>query len=147
MITLHNQTTRYTIKPENAQAYRAIIDSGKPPKLKIKIDRSHDATRRDYPLFKPGMTTADYVSHYAGLNSRLLLTEINFSHTDRAAPMLDLSIPEALEEIDPNFFPIKRRPPRSTPAQIRAVALELIQTLEGLAIHPSHYAKLKEMLA
>lgn len=116
MITFTQETTRYTVKPENAQALRAL--AAKPPKIKRKIDRSHDATRRDYPAFYPGMTTSEYLSRYAGLNSRLLLTAHEFTHADRAAPMLDATQPEALEELDPDWTPPAPKAKKPTAAQL-----------------------------
>ena len=103
MIEFTHATTRYTVKPENAQEYRRL--AAKPPAIKRKVDRNHDATRRDYPQFYAGMTTRDYVTEYAAINSRLLLSETLFNYTDRAAPMLDAAQPEVLEELDPDYVP------------------------------------------
>ena len=130
MITFTQETTRYTVKPENAQALRAL--AAKPPKIKRKIDRNHDATRRDYPAFYPGMTTSEYLSRYAGLNSRLLLTAHEFTHADRAAPMLDATQPEALEELDPDWTPPTpkaNKTRRPGPAELR-LALSCILDVE-----------------
>jgi hypothetical protein len=131
MITFTHDTTRFTVKPENAQEYRKL--AAKPPAIKRKIDPKHNAMRRDYPEFHPGMTTADYVSQYAGLNSRLLLTGTDFVFTDRAAPMLDPSIPEVLEELDPDYVPeflSTPKPKKQTVAELRRIiqsALDLLQ--------------------
>ena len=128
MITFTQNTTRYTVKPENAQAYRAL--AAKPPKIKRPIDRKHDAMRRDYPTFYPGMDTSEYLSRYAGLNSRLLLTAHEFTHADRAAPMLDATTPEVWEELDADYVPtIKRKP--ATTAQLRAALADMIQAIEN----------------
>ena len=103
MIEFTHATTRYTVKPENAQEYRK--QAANPPKIKRKVDRNRDAMRRDYPQFYAGMTTRDYVTEYAAINSRLLLSETLFNYTDRAAPMLDAAQPEVLEELDPDYVP------------------------------------------
>ena len=120
MITFTQDTTRYTVKPANAQALRAL--AAKPPKHKIKVDPKHNAMRRDYPAFYPGMTTDEYLSQYAGLNSRLLLTAYKFTHADRAAPMLDATTPEVLEELDADWTP-----PAPKVKKGRARAVHLIQ--------------------
>lgn len=138
MIEFTQETTRYTVKPENAQALRAL--AAKPPKIKRKIDRNHDATRRDYPAFYPGMTTGKYLSQYTGLNSRLLLTAHKFTHADRAAPMLDVSAPEVLEELDPDWTPPTPKVKKPTTAQLlkeaetdRDLYLEALQAIyEGI---------------
>jgi len=140
MITFTQETTRYTVKPENAQALRAL--AAKPPKHKIKIDRKHDATRRDYPAFYPGMTTDEYLSQYAGLNSRLLLTAHKFNHADRLAPVLDATTPEVLEELDADWTPPAPKVKKPTAAQLlkeaeadRDLYLEaLTKIYEGLKI-------------
>ena len=148
MITFTHATTRYTVTEANAAKVRAQLDSGKPPKFKRSTDAKHDSMRREYPVFTPGMSTADYVSRFASLNNRLYLSAWAHTHADRAAPMLDATQPEVLEEIDPDYVEQAPAPKRkaATAAQLRAAALELIQTLEGMAVHPSHYAKLKGLL-
>ena len=103
MIEFTQGTTRFTVQPENAQEYRKL--AAKPPAIKRKVDAKHSAMRRDYPKFYAGMTTAEYVSQYAALNSRLLLKCEGFTFADRVAPMLDPSIPEVLEELDPDHVP------------------------------------------
>ena len=131
MITFTHDTTRYTVKPENAQEYRRL--AAKPPAIKRKIDRSHDATRRDYPEFYAGMTTADYISQYAGLNSRLLLKGEEFTFADRAAPMLDATQPEVLEELDADYVPPAWTPKAkpATAAQLRAALAGLVAAIES----------------
>ena len=127
MITFTHETTRYTVKPENAQALRAL--AAKPSKIKRPIDRKHDAMRRDYPTFYAGMTTEDYLSQYAGLNSRLLLTPYKFSHADRAAPTLDATQSEVFEELDADYVepPAKVKPFKATAAQLRAALMGMVE--------------------
>jgi hypothetical protein len=124
MIEFTHATTRYTVKPENAQEYRRL--AAKPPAIKRKVDRNHDATRRDYPVFKPGMTTADYVSQYAGLNSRLLLKGEGFTFADRAAPMLDAAQPEVLEELDPDYIYTPTKAKKQTVASLKAAIVQAL---------------------
>lgn len=98
MITLNYKTARITCTEANAPMYRTLIDADKPPKFKRAVDRKHDSMRRDYPEFYPGMETAEYLSRYASLNNRLYLSGWTFTHADRAAPMLDATQPEVVEE-------------------------------------------------
>lgn len=137
MITFTQETTRYTVKPENAQALRAM--AAKPPKIKNKVgsfSAKHNSLKRDYPAFYAGMTTDDYLSQYAGLNSRLLLTPLKFTHAARAAPMLDASQPEVLEELDPDWTPPAPKVKKPTAAQLlkdaqidRDLYLEALQAI------------------
>ena len=98
MITMKFNTTTLTVQEANAAKYRKIIDSGKIPKIKRPLDNKHSATRRDYPVFHSGRGTKDYLDQYAALNQRLHLAPIDFVHADRAAPELDYTQPEAIEE-------------------------------------------------
>jgi hypothetical protein len=127
MIEFTHATTRYTVKPENAQEYRK--QAANPPKIKRKVDRNHDAMRRGYPEFYAGMTTDDYVSQYASLNARLLLKGEGFTFADRPAPMLDPSIPEVFEELDPDYIYTPTKAKKQTVASLKAA---IVQALEAL---------------
>jgi len=127
MIEFTHATTRYTVKPENAQEYRRL--AAKPPAIKRKIDRHRDSMRRDYPQFYAGMTTADYVTQYASLNARLLLKGEGFTFADRAAPMLDPSMPEVLEELDPEY---EYTPTKAKKQTVASLKVAIVQALEAL---------------
>jgi hypothetical protein len=127
MIEFTHKTTQYRVKPENAHAYRAALD--KPKKHKIEALSSVNL-RRDYPIFEPGMKTADYLALYGALNSRLLLTTLEYAHADRAAPMLDPTQPEVLEEMNPDYTPPQPKPKKRKSAEVMDViesALKLIR--------------------
>ena len=143
MIEFTHATTRYTVKPENAQEYRK--QAANPPKIKRKVDRNHDATRRDYPQFYAGMTTADYLTQYASLNARLLLKGEGFTFADRAAPMLDPSIPEVLEELDPDYVYTPTKAKKQTVASLKAAIVRAIQMLE-ISERPGANADIIEFL-
>lgn len=130
MIEFTHETTRYKVLPENAQEYRRL--AAKPPAIKRKVDAKYNSMKRDYPEFYAGMTTADYVSQYASLNSRLLLKGEGFTFADRAAPMLDATQPEVLEELDADYVPPAwtPSPKKQTVASLKASitrALDLLQ--------------------
>ena len=131
MIEFTHATTRYTVKPENAQEYRKL--AAKPPAIKRKVDAKHNSMRRDYPEFYAGMTTGDYVSQYASLNSRLLLKGEGFTFADRAAPMLDATQPEVLEELDPDYSPPAwtPAPKKATVASLKAAITQAITLLQA----------------
>ena len=102
MIEFTHATTRYKCKPENAQAIRDAL--AKPKKHKI-LALSTTNLKRDYPIFKIGMSTADYVSLFNGLNSRLLLNPIEHGclNYHKPAPLLDASVPECAEDENPDY--------------------------------------------
>jgi hypothetical protein len=124
MITFEHHGITVKCKPENAMQYRAAMD--KPPKIKVKVDRQHDSMKRDFPAFFAGMDTADYLSRYASLNNRLLLSAWKFDHEDQAAPMLDATTPEVLEEFDPNWVPTAKAR-KITPKQAIIQALDALK--------------------
>ena len=128
MIEFTHATTRYTVKPENAQEYHRL--AAKPPTIKRKVDRNHDATRRDYPQFYAGMTTADYLAQYASLNARLLLKGEGFTFADRPAPMLDAAQPEVLEELDPDYVYTPTKAKKQTVASLKAAIAQALESLK-----------------
>lgn len=131
MINFTQETTRYTVKPENAQEYRRL--AAKPPAIKRKVDAKHSATRRDYPEFYAGMTTADYLAQYASLNARLLLKGEGFTFADRAAPMLDATQPEVREELDADYVPPiwTPSPKKATVASLKAAITQALALLHA----------------
>jgi hypothetical protein len=128
MIEFTHATTRYTVKPENAQEYRRLAVN--PPKIKRKADAKNDSMRRGYPEFYAGMTTDDYVSQYASLNARLLLKGEGFTFADRPAPMLDPSIPEVFEELDPDYVYTPTKAKKQTVASLKAAIAQALEALK-----------------
>lgn len=102
MIEFTHATTRYRVKPENAQAYRAALD--KPKKHKPEALSSVNLARQ-YPAFLAGVTTtADYIARF---NSQFDGRQhpVKYTHADRVAATLDPTQPEVLEELNPDYTP------------------------------------------
>jgi hypothetical protein len=104
MITITHNRATFTVKPENAEPTRellALIDKSKGRKgaklTRPKGQAKHDSSKRHFPAFAAGMSTADYVARYAALNGHLHLAKVKYTHADRPAAMLDPSIPEVQE--------------------------------------------------
>lgn len=110
MITITHGKATFTVKPENAEPTRellALIDKSKGRKgrklPKDKGQAKHDSSKRSYPVFAPGMTTAEYIRQYTSLNRYLFVGAhaedkiLTYVHADRPAAMLDPSIPEVVE--------------------------------------------------
>jgi hypothetical protein len=129
MITFTHETTRYTVKPENAQAIRAL--AAKPPKMKMP---SSTRIQRGYPVFTPGMITAHYVQifngQFAGVQHKIKHDCANYYS---AAPTLDVTQPEVFEELDADYIepPAKIKPFKATAAQLRAALMGLIEAVEN----------------
>jgi hypothetical protein len=105
MITITHNRATFTVQPQNAEPTRellALIDKSKGRKgrklPKDKGQAKHDSSKRHFPAFEPGMSTADYVARYAALNGHLHISNVDYEHADRPAPMLDPTIPEVVCE-------------------------------------------------
>lgn len=101
MITIHHKRATFTVQPEKAEAYRealAKLDKGKGPKFKKSTNPKFDSMKRHYPPFFPGMDTAAYISDYMSRNDHVKLAHVDYVFADRAAPMLNPSIPEVEHE-------------------------------------------------
>ena len=126
MIEFTHATTRYRVKPENAQAYRAALD--KPKKHKPEALSSTNLARW-YPPFHAGHTsTSDYVkafqSQFDGRQHPVKHDCINY---DAPAPTLDATQPEVLEELNPDYTP-----PLLTPAKAKRQTVgELRKVIES----------------
>lgn len=131
MIKFTHESTRYTVKPGNAQAYRDALV--KPKKHKPKALSSVNL-KRSYPSFEIGMSTADYVAQFNGLNSRLMHhgIEHHCANYHKPAPMLDASIPECVEDVNPDyvseFLSTPKKPAQSVASLKKSIraALDLI---------------------
>jgi hypothetical protein len=131
MIEFTHATTRYTVKPENAQEYRRL--AAKPPAIKRNASAKGDGLRRGYPQFYAGMTTAEYVSQFQSQFDKHHPIKHDCPNYHAPAPMLDPSIPEVLEELDPDYVPqalSTAKPKKQTVADLRRSiqsALDLLQ--------------------
>ena len=129
MITIKHNSTTYTVTEANAAKVRAILDSGKFPKIKSP---QSTPVRRDYPAFVPGMSTAEYVRQF---NRQFEGAQVKVQHDcpryHMPAPMIDATIPEVVEEIDPDWVQpvtqVKRKAPSA--AQYRKACQDALDLL------------------
>jgi adenosylmethionine-8-amino-7-oxononanoate aminotransferase len=119
MITFEHHGIKVKCKPENAMQYRAAMD--KPPKAKTVSEK------RGYPVFVAGMSTSDYVSQF---NRQFDGSQHKIKHDCpnyyKPAPMLDASVPEVLEELDPDYIPTAK-PRKITAKQAIVQALDALK--------------------
>ena len=120
MITFEHHGITVKCKPENAAAYRAAMD--KPPKIKSVSEK------RDYPKWNPTMTTGDYLRAYIRLNDRRRMIECSHAcaNYDQTPAMYDGSLPEVLEELDPDYVPTAKAR-KITPKQAIVQALDALK--------------------
>jgi hypothetical protein len=132
MINFTHESTRYTVKPENAQAIRDIL--AKPKKHKPEALSSVNL-KRSYPAFEIGMSTAEYVAQFNGLNSRLMHhgIEHDCANYHKPAPMLDASIPECVEDVNPDYVPEFLSTPKKPAATVAGLKKQIRIALDLLA--------------
>jgi hypothetical protein len=132
MIEFTHATTRYKCKPENAQAIRDTL--AKPKKHKIEALSSVNLKRSYFP-FMVGMSTADYVRifniQFDGIQHKIVHECPNY---DKPAPMLDASIPECVEDENPDYVYEPKKVKKSLAQQL-AEADNTIDALDDKVKH------------
>jgi hypothetical protein len=143
MVDFTHTNTRFTVLPQNAQAYREALD--KPTKHKFLALSSFNL-KRSYPKFFPGMSTADYVRvfnvQFDGMQHPIKHDCANYYET---APMLDAAQPEVLEELDPDYEYTPTKAKKQTVASLKAAIVRAIQMLE-ISERPGANADIIEFL-
>lgn len=136
MITIQHQSTRLTVTEANAPMYRALIDAGKPPKLHRVKGASH---KRTYPVFKPGMSAAEYLREFTSLNYGVKLSPLahECENFHKPATMLDPRTPECTEEVDNDYIaPVKPPAKLSSAKRYAALRAAILECLPDI----KHYA-------
>lgn len=131
MINFTHESTRYTVKPENASAYRDAL--AKPKKHK-PVALSSKNLSRYYPEFRAGMSTADYVSffntQFDGIQHKLKHDCANYH---KPASMLDASIPECVEDVNPDYVPEFLDKPKKPAVTVAGLKKQIRAALDLLA--------------
>ena len=94
---------RALVRPENLAKVEDKLAKVKPPKLGKSEVRQTDA-KRYFPIYEPGMSTADYVSEYERKNSGLSFTKPYFGLNERPAAQYDQSVPLCVEDANPDYI-------------------------------------------
>ena len=122
MIEFTHETTRYKVKPENAQKIRAAL--AKPKKYTCE---AHKAAKRGFPVFVAGMLTADYVRQFNGqFEGAQHKVNHDCANFYKPAPMLDPTQPEVWEESDVDYIALVKTKKPTT----RAALVALIEACE-----------------
>lgn len=126
MIEFVHNDIKVKCKPENALKYKQLMD--KPPKPRQVPER------RSYPQWNPTMTTEDYLRAYIRMNENKRMIECKhevISSAFKVPSMYDLSIPEVLEEVDPDYVEtVKVKPKAVTITQLKQALKALIEAVE-----------------
>ena len=125
MIEFVHNDIKVKCKPENALKYKQLMD--KPPKTRQVPER------RSYPQWNPTMTTEDYLRAYIRMNENKRMIECKhevMSSAFKVPSMYDLSSPEVLEELDPDYVEtVKVKSKPVTSAQLKAALKTLIEAI------------------
>jgi hypothetical protein len=125
MIEFTHNGINVKCKPENALKYKQLMD--KPPKTRQVTER------RGYPQWNPTMTTDDYLRAYIRMNENKRMIECNhvvMCSAFKVPTMYDLSSPEVLEEVDPDYVEtVKVKAKPVTNAQLKAALKTLIEAI------------------
>jgi hypothetical protein len=125
MIEFVHNDIKVKCKPENALKYKQLMD--KPPKTRQVPER------RSYPQWNPTMTTEDYLRAYIRMNDNKRMIECKhevMSSAFKVPSMYDLSSPEVLEEVDPDYVEaVKVKAKPVTNAQLKAALKTLIEAI------------------
>lgn len=127
MQQFNHESTRYTVKPEHVTKYRALLE--KPKKHKCI---AHTASKRNYPAFIPGMTTAEYVALFNAQHENLFKPfHFECANYHKPAPMLNASFPECVEDENPDFEPtlqpVKQK--RTSAKELKTLIEQALQLL------------------
>lgn len=103
MIEIKHARATLTVKLEHAQETHdllAIIDKSRGKrgrKFSPQKAGPRSASKRTFPIFYPGMSTAEYLVWFHQKNDHLKWKALDYTYADRVAPSLDPSYPEVLE--------------------------------------------------
>lgn len=120
---------RAFVLPENLAKVEDKLAKVKPPKPGKSEVRQTD-TKRYFPIYEPGMSTADYVSEYERKNSGLSFTKSYLGLNENPAAQYDPSVPLCVEDANPDYIPgvddapVKPKRVKRDPKAERITALE-----------------------
>ena len=123
---------RALVRPENLAKVEDKLAKVKPPVHSIPKPSARDRARL-FPVYKPGMSTAEYISRYEGSNSGLGFTKSYLGLNENPAAQYDPLVPLCVEDANPDYIPgvddapvkPKARSARRDPKAERIAALEV----------------------
>jgi len=131
MIEFTHESTRFKVQPHNAQLVRDAL--AKPKKHKPLALSSKNLSRY-YPEFRAGMSTSDYVSlfntQFDGMQHKI---KHDCDSYYNPAPMLDPSIPECVEDVNPDYVPEFLSTPKKPAATVAGLKKQIRAALDLLA--------------
>ena len=106
-VQIQSGNFRALVRPENLAKVEDKLAKVKPPVHSIPKPSARDRARL-FPVYKPGMSTADYVRQFERDNVKLTSTyDLTGSHPLNCQPaaQYDPSVPLCVEDANPDYVP------------------------------------------
>lgn len=106
-VQIQSGNFRALVRPENLAKVEDKLAKVKPPVYSIPKPSARDRARV-FPVYKPGMSTADYVRQFEERNVRLTsVYSVAGSHPLNCQPaaQYDPSVPLCVEDANPDYVP------------------------------------------
>ena len=143
-VQIQSGNFRALVRPENLAKVEEKLAKVKPPVYSIPKPSVRDRARV-FPIYEPGMSTADYISEYERKNSGLSFTKSYLGLNEYPAAQYDPLVPLCVEDANPDYIagvdhaPVKPKRVKRDPKAERIAALEVaIKYLLNNAICPEN---------
>jgi len=128
-VQIQSGNFRALVRPENLVKVEDKLAKVKPPVYSIPKPSALDRARI-FPVYKPGMSTAEYVRQFEHANGK---TGLNYVLNENPAAQYDPSVPLCIEDANPDYIPgvddapvkPKAKSARRDPKAERIAALEV----------------------
>ena len=102
-VKIQSGNFRALVRPENLAKVEDKLAKVKPPVHSIPKPSARDRARV-FPVYEPGMSTADYVSEYERKNSGLSFTKSYLGLNEYPAAQYDPNVPLCVEDANPDYI-------------------------------------------
>ena len=140
-VQIQSGNFRALVRPENLAKVEDKLAKVKPPVHSIPKPSARDRARV-FPVYKPGMSTAEYVRLFEKANGK---TGLDYVLNENPAAQYDPSVPLCVEDANPDYIarvddaPVKPKRVKRDPKAERIAALEVaIKYLLNNATYPEN---------
>lgn len=128
-VQIQSGNFRALVRPENLAKVEDKLAKVKPPVYSIPKPSARDRARL-FPVYKPGMSTAEYVRQFERANGK---TGLDYVLNENPAAQYDPLVPLCVEDANPDYIPgvddapvkPKAKSARRDPKAERIAALEV----------------------
>lgn len=103
-VQIQSGNFRALVRPENLAKVEDKLAKVKPPKPGKSEVRQTDS-KRYFPMYEPGISTAEYVSRYETANSGLSFTKSYLGLNENPSTQYDPTVPLCVEDANPDYVP------------------------------------------